>query len=225
MPSTSPDVGDVIRAALARFADRLNVAIPGVVESFDAARGAASVRPLVRPRRETDDGPIHRSLPVVPRVPVVYPSGGGFRVRWPLKQGDNVLLVACQAQVDDWFERGGGPIDARSSRAYSYSDAVAIPGVEAFTGGAGTDATDMTIDVPSGAEVRVGAPSADFVALAALVRSELDRLWGAMANHIHAALSTPAFQPMALGPIVPSTTGVSLSVEAASVAAAKLRSE
>jgi phage baseplate assembly protein gpV len=59
---------------------------------------------------------------------VVFPSAGGYALTFPVKQGDECLLIFCERSYDNWYENGDvQPPSAR--RFHALSDAVAIVGL------------------------------------------------------------------------------------------------
>lgn len=116
---------DVIRKALDVFAGDLHVGGPGRIETFDAATGLASVKPLVR---DVGADGVTRSVPVVCNVPVQFPGAGSFRVTFPVKPGDPCFLIFSDRSLDVWIAQGG-EVDPVDPRRHALSDAVAILGV------------------------------------------------------------------------------------------------
>lgn len=130
---TSPDGVRSLRGALSSSIDaalrRGWFAVPGVVESFDGRALRARVRPALD---RLVDGAA-REQPAILDVPVMYPSGGGALVAFPLSAGDDVLLLFSQRGLTDWKARlSSGRARARSlpdrGVFLRMSDAVALPG-------------------------------------------------------------------------------------------------
>ena len=92
----------------------LHVALPGIVESFDAATQTASVRPALK----------HSSavLPLIRDVPVYFPGGTASGITWPVTSGDECLLVFADFDIDRWFENGEVR-EAASDRMHDLPDA------------------------------------------------------------------------------------------------------
>ena len=102
----------------------LYTAMPGIVTTYDAATRRASVQPAIDLLTIDDRLEVR---PVIPDVPVVWPTAGGFTLLAPLATGDPVLLVFSSRGLTG-FKR----MHARSApdidRLLSMSDAIAIPG-------------------------------------------------------------------------------------------------
>ncbi|EHF8259117.1 hypothetical protein B8Z58_005063, partial [Enterobacter roggenkampii] len=105
----------------------LKVAMPGVIESFDPDSVTASVRPAIKgyDGGTEDDGWIE--LPLLVDVPVIFPRGGGCTLTFPVKAGDECLLIFADRCIDFWWQNGGvqKPVDMRM---HDLSDAFAIVG-------------------------------------------------------------------------------------------------
>lgn len=147
------------------FSD-LRVALPARVESYDAATQTVDAKPLVRETYAGPDGARQSiSLPVVPRVPVLFPSGGGHRLLFPLRKGDNVLLVFSDLPLDQWATYGdeSTPDDGRR---HHLTDAFAIPGAHAANA-SWSDGEEQVITLGS------DTGGMEWVATATKVRNEI----------------------------------------------------
>lgn len=133
-----------------RMAD-VHVAIPGRVETYDAALQKASVQPLVMRAHEGEDGGrVAQKLPVIPEVPVLFPGGGDFMVTFPIQRGDVVLLVFSEASLDKFLVRDG-IVDPQDDRRHNISDAIAIPGLRNFKSPrSGASSTAMIVGPEAG---------------------------------------------------------------------------
>jgi hypothetical protein len=129
MSSRSPSLAAVLDLVLTRRLSDVHTAMPGRVEAFDAARQTANVQLLLKARRSTETGVIvDEPLPVAVNVPVVFPGAGAFRVVFPLKAGDGVLVLFAEASIDRWQALGGLQPTA-DDRRFHLADAIAIPGL------------------------------------------------------------------------------------------------
>lgn len=130
--STLPSV--INQAIESKMVD-LHTSTPGIVDSFDAETQTASVQPAIRRIFKTLDGEneilVPTDLPLLINVPVIFPRGGGFSLTFPVKEGDECLLVFCERSIDNWHTYGGvkRPI---SRRFHSLSDAVCHVGLSSI---------------------------------------------------------------------------------------------
>ena len=103
----------------------LHTSLPGVVQSYDAATQTVSVQPAIK-RVFSEKGATH--LPVCVDVPVCFPGGGDFYLTFPVKAGDDCILVFSERCIDFWHANGGVQLPAEY-RLHDLSDAFAIVGV------------------------------------------------------------------------------------------------
>jgi len=124
---TFADVGSLstlLRRAVGRELMDVHTALPGIVDTYDAASRRARVTPAIRIL--LDDGSL-LDRPPVPDVPVLFPAGGGLSLTFPLQRGDPVLMIFSQRGMDGFkvaFRESApsrGPI-------MDMSDAVALAG-------------------------------------------------------------------------------------------------
>lgn len=191
----TPRLQDVIDAAIERALGELYVCRPGKVVAYDAGKQSVDVQPIHRETYLDEDGEERTtSLPVIPRVPVMFPAGGGFRITFPLQPGDDVLLIFSDVGLDKYLSNGGQDVDPVALHQHDLTDAVAIPGLHPFSspwGGASSSA--MTLGADGGAQIHLkpqaiglGAENPfDAVAMAQKVRDALQALIETFNGHTH----------------------------------------
>jgi len=106
----------------------LRVALPGIIQSFDPEAVTCTVQPAIFGQRlGGDNALISEELPTLLDVPVVFPRGGGCTLTFPVKPGNECLLVFSDRCIDFWWQNGGvqEPVDPRQ---HDLSDAFAIVG-------------------------------------------------------------------------------------------------
>ena len=113
-----------IRFAIRQSLKDLYTCMPGIVESYDAETQRAVVKGALRvvttKKEEIEREAIHN-------VPVMFPSGGGFAMTFPLEQGDPVLLLYSQRGLTNW-KKTLGVAAPDTIGFFSEKDAFAIPG-------------------------------------------------------------------------------------------------
>ncbi|WP_145521808.1 Gp138 family membrane-puncturing spike protein [Yersinia aldovae] len=110
------------------IATQLRVAMPGIIQSFDADAVTCTVLPAIKGNDSGVSGDRESAdLPLLLDVPVIFPRGGGVTMTFPIKAGDECLLVFGDRCIDFWWQNGGvqEPVD---SRQHDLSDAFAIIG-------------------------------------------------------------------------------------------------
>ena len=119
-------------AIMRNIATTLNCVKIGEIVSFDKMDQTATVRILHRmdPNYNTD---LKETIeyPPLGKVPVVIMQGGGTHITYPIKAGDQCLIVFCDYMIDNWWVSG----DVGASdfpRKHDLSDAIAIVGLNAL---------------------------------------------------------------------------------------------
>lgn len=128
--STQSQIGGEQQTAQAiaeSLATQLRVAMPGIVQSFDPDAVTCTVLPAIRGIIPTQVGVNPSDLPLLVDVPVIFPHGGGCTMTFPVKRGDECLLIFSDRCIDFWWQNGGvqEPVDPRQ---HDLSDAFAIIG-------------------------------------------------------------------------------------------------
>ncbi len=117
-----------MRAAVLGFLAGVWTALPGIVISFNAARGTVDVQPAIQGRVTDQKG--NETWQQIKRIrdcPVVFYHAGNLALTLPLAAGDEVLLIFSARCIDSWFQSGGVQIQSEL-RMHDLSDGFAIPG-------------------------------------------------------------------------------------------------
>lgn len=69
------------------------------------------------------------SYPLLLKCPVVFLTGGGGRLTFPVEQGDSCLIFFCDRDIDTWMQTGVTDSPPNSSRIHALSDAIALVGI------------------------------------------------------------------------------------------------
>ncbi|MBQ8091396.1 MAG: hypothetical protein IJ233_11700 [Pyramidobacter sp.] len=161
------DAAAEAQAMLEAWQFELHTALPGIVESFDAQRMTVSVQPAIRGAVKRLDGSVYStSLPLLVDVPVCFPGGGGYSFTFPVKKGDDCLVIFGERCIDAWWQSGGvqEPVEFRM---HDLSDGFAIVGVRSqprvVTGGVATDGAELRRDDGT-AKVRLTGTAVQIVA-------------------------------------------------------------
>ena len=116
------------RAAAFNNSAQLRVAIPGIVESFDAVRQTVSVQPALTENIQIGEEAVKATaLPILTDIPIYFPRAGGYSITLPVKKGDECLLVFADMCIDGWWQSGGVQ-DQMETRRHDLSDAFALIG-------------------------------------------------------------------------------------------------
>ncbi|MDI3309205.1 MAG: Gp138 family membrane-puncturing spike protein [Acetobacteraceae bacterium] len=163
------DPEEAFRAGFGGLQSKLWTALPGIVESFDAAAMTVTVQPAIQATAQRDDGStVNMNRPLLPDLPVVFPGGGGVTLTFPVRKGDECLVVFASRAIDGWWQSGGTQLAGRP-RMHSLSDGFALVGVRSKAralSGVSTSTTQLRSDDgatvveldPAGGVVRIVAP-------------------------------------------------------------------
>jgi hypothetical protein len=231
------DEAELIRRGMDTKLADVRTAMAVRVQTYDFATRTVDVTPLVLEVTETDDGDITEALPVIPSVPVAFPRAGGFFITFPIVPGDTGQIVICDRSIDQWRTRGsqsytpsyGYAVDPLDKRQHHASAAVFYPGLsDSLNPILDAHPTDMVIGKDGGSsihitplgEVKLGFAPTDFVALAALVLTELGNIktWADLHMHTSAAAGVQTTTPTS-APGVPNPMPTPSSVAATKVKA------
>lgn len=116
------------RAAAFNNSAQLRVAIPAIVESFDAEKQTVSVQPAITENIQAgEEAAKATKLPVLTDIPICFPRANGYCITLPVTKGDECLLVFADMCIDGWWQSGGVQ-DQMETRRHDLSDAFAIIG-------------------------------------------------------------------------------------------------
>lgn len=103
-------------------------ALPAIVKSFNATALTVEAQPAITGRYIDPAGEVKVvNLPLLLDCPVVFPHGGGCSLTFPVKAGDECLIVFASRSIDNWWQNGGIQNPAEM-RMHDLSDGFAIVG-------------------------------------------------------------------------------------------------
>jgi hypothetical protein len=148
-------------AAFAGFKSELWSALPGIIQGFDPVTQTCSIQPAIRYQVQQTDGTwVWVNLPVLVDCPVIFPSGGGATLTFPLKPADECLVIFSQRCIDAWWQSGGIGNQVEF-RMLDPSDGFCLPGPNSkpnVPGGISTTAVELRTD-DGGAKVSINTTS------------------------------------------------------------------
>ena len=133
------------RAAMDGKQAEIWTALPGIIQSFDAQAMTVVVQPAIMGQVTDQDGKSSSvTMPLLPDVPVVFPGGGGFTLTFPIKNGDECLVVFSSRCIDAWWQNGGvgAPMEPRM---HDLSDGFALVGVRSQARKFSVDAANVQL--------------------------------------------------------------------------------
>jgi phage baseplate assembly protein gpV len=115
-------------ALTASIFSMMRVSLPGIIQSFDPETVTCVVQPAIKGAVPDDSGvPVSSDMTLLMDVPVMFPRGGGCTLTFPVKPGDECLIVFSDRCTDFWWQSGGVQEPA-DDRQHDLSDAFAIVG-------------------------------------------------------------------------------------------------
>ncbi|MDV0626243.1 Gp138 family membrane-puncturing spike protein [Klebsiella variicola subsp. variicola] len=127
----------------------MRVSIPGIIQSFDPEAVTAVIQPAIKGvEHDASGAEVSVNLPLLVDVPVIFPRGGGCTLTFPVKAGDECLVIFADRCIDFWWQSGGiqEPVD---ERMHDLSDAFCIVGPQSQAkkiGGISTSAVELRSD-------------------------------------------------------------------------------
>lgn len=120
---------DMLLQAFEGLQSGLWTAMPGVIQAFDPVAMTCTVQPSLMVKVQKQDySEEWVNLPLLIHVPVVFPSAGACSITFPVKSGDEVLVVFASRCIDAWWQSGGVNNQQVEFRMHDLSDGFAIPG-------------------------------------------------------------------------------------------------
>lgn len=106
---------------------RMRCCIPAVVQSYDPSANTVSCQPTIREKLNLPNGGTqYVNLPLLINVPVMFPGGMGYSLKFPIGPGDEVLVFFSDLSLDNFWEKGNvqNPVE---QRRHDLSDGLAFP--------------------------------------------------------------------------------------------------
>jgi hypothetical protein len=194
-----PSFAQLIKQAIdGRLLD-VHTALIAKVESYDADKQLVNVSPILKRSLMTMDGDVvSEDLPVLCDVPVLFPRAGGFFISFPIQPGDFVQLIFNEVDLEEWLDDKEPTIG--HNQRFTLQGAVAIPGIYPQAK-ALLDAhkTNFVLGKEQGLQIHIddekirlwSDDAAEALAIARIVKDELDRLRNAILSHSHVSHGKP----------------------------------
>lgn len=108
----------------------INCAKVGVVQDFNEVLQEATIQ--IAFEQVTSISPTgvrtFASYPLLLNVPVVWQGGGGVTATFPVKKGDECVVIFNDRQIDNWLANGAGQ-PPNIGRVHDLSDGMALVGI------------------------------------------------------------------------------------------------
>lgn len=123
------DFAEAIRVALDARQASIHTGGPGIVVSYDSTKMTAVIQPAILAKvRDQFGNYVNVRVPLLQDCPVHFPSGGGFTLTMPVKNGDEVYVSIAERCIDAWWQSGGVQPQAEL-RMHDLSDGFFFPKV------------------------------------------------------------------------------------------------
>lgn len=195
---TLSDLLDVVETSIK---GAIHTGLVATVSSYDATTQTCEAQPVVKARFDNGDT---FEIPVIPRIPVMFPSGGSFAITWPLEAGDFVFLSFAERSIDEWKATATTTTTPADFRRFDLSDAVAYPGLVSPRSpllSATDDSMVIGEDNPLGLQIKIkdgtitiGTPTAELLSLTVDALQEVLLAWTAV--QAFAAACTASVDPV-----------------------------
>lgn len=120
----------ILRSFFSGQMSEMNYCLPARIENVQNLKeGRVDVKPLYIPRYIDNT---YSELPVIKNVPIVFPSSNKSGTVFPVEQGDTVLLIFAQCNIDNFKGGSVEPYSTVFDRKFDINDAIALVGFSPF---------------------------------------------------------------------------------------------
>ena len=120
----------ILRNFFSNKMSEMNYCLPARIENVQNLKeGRVDVKPLYIPRYIDNT---YSELPVIKNVPIVFPSSNKSGTVFPVEQGDTVLLIFAQCNIDNFKGGSVEPYSTVFDRKFDINDAIALVGFSPF---------------------------------------------------------------------------------------------
>lgn len=125
------ELSDVLEIHTDAYMENVHTSISGKIVSYDSIERKASVLPLIKLKTIKE---VNVDLPVIDNVPVMFPSGSTFVLKWDIKPGDGCLLIFSEVGLGNYLNGNGVlQVATEDSSRFDLTDAICIPGLFPFS--------------------------------------------------------------------------------------------
>lgn len=103
----------------------LRVAMPGIIEDFNAQTQTATVQIAIREKVVLQGNPEWTEIPLLVDVPIIFPRAGGYSITFPVRKGDECLVIFADCCYDAFWQSGTVQ-NQMDRRRHDLSDGMAI---------------------------------------------------------------------------------------------------
>lgn len=131
--TSSGTLKSIIENIIKKLIGEIHTTSIGVIEKFDPETQLATIQPAINYLDYFDKGKEYTltdtKYPLLVNVPVIFPGGGDWHLTFPVKKGDECILMYTERSIGNWKKFGGVGDQSSLGRRHSMQDAIAIVGV------------------------------------------------------------------------------------------------
>lgn len=131
----------------------------GKITAFDGTKRTAQIQILFK---RVLPGGSTQSLPLLVDCPVLTPQGGGGALQFPIKAGDQCLVLFSDRRIDEWLQNGAEAAPG-DGRMHDLSDGIAIVGLNALNSSLPAYPTDKVVLSYQGSRFELTSTGWNFV--------------------------------------------------------------
>lgn len=99
------DTEEGMKVCVENYLANMWKALPARVTSVNLVAQTIEAQPLIQAKvRQDDNSVVDVTLPLVINCPIVWPRAGGYALTFPVKQGDEVLIIFADRCIDQWWQ-------------------------------------------------------------------------------------------------------------------------
>ena len=119
-----PEFTEAIRKNITHMINGVHTAFPGRIEKYDPEKNLANVQPVMKYKKPNGD---IIDYPLLTGVPVWFPQTFGQKatIVYPIKQGDECLVICAERPIDYWLLGK----ETKTDLMFDLTEAVCIPGL------------------------------------------------------------------------------------------------
>ncbi|ATN93402.1 hypothetical protein [Pseudoalteromonas phage J2-1_QLiu-2017] len=115
----------IVQREINKLEDGMFTALPATIVQYDPETQTATVSP---PLYEHYADGVSIPLPEIDGVPVIFPASNNCALTFPIKEGDEVLLINIARDFQEYWETATNPSAGSTQRYNDYNDMVAMVG-------------------------------------------------------------------------------------------------
>ena len=92
--------GKQIEQIISETMFRLRCCIPAIVQKYNPSENTVECQPAIREKVILNDGSEkYVQIPILINVPIVFPGNSRYGIKFPIQQGDEVLVVFSDLSI------------------------------------------------------------------------------------------------------------------------------